>query len=393
MNDFDDIRPFNDSEVPAALARLIADSEMMNLLLSRQFPVLTKILPGIFNLLARPLLRHSLRKLTKNVSTISDFQHHMTNRLVDVLQKSTDCYTFSGLEGLDSDRAYLFMSNHRDIALDPAIICLGLTSVGRNTVRIAIGDNLLSKPFASDLMRVNRSFIVKRSLSGRREKLEALKKLSRYIRHSVSQEEVSIWIAQAEGRAKDGKDKTETALLKMLALSRNSEQSFAAATGELNVIPVSISYEYDPCDSDKASELYAQQNGMTYTKDPFEDLDSIQKGFVDYKGRIQVTFGEPVTDKYESADLLAAEIDRQIHLNYRLFPTNIIAWKMHSDSVDQGVLDTLEKQWPEEDWAAASLRFETRIKQMPEGHQSIAIAAYAAPVDSQLRYFSQIQGL
>lgn len=391
MNNFDDIRPFNDSEVPAALARLIADSEMMNLLLSRQFPVLTQILPGVFNLLARPLLRRSLRKLTKGVSTISDFQHHMTTRLEGVLKNSTDSYQFSGLDGLDPEHAYLFMSNHRDIALDPAIICLGLTSVGRNTVRIAIGDNLLSKPFASDLMRVNRSFIVKRSVSGRREKLEALKNLSRYIRHSLSQEAVSIWIAQAEGRAKDGKDRTDTALLKMLALSKNSEQSFAEATSELNVIPVSISYEYDPCDSDKACELYAQQNGMTYKKDPFEDLDSIKKGFVDYKGRIQVTFGEPVADKYETADLLAAEIDRQIHLNYQLFPTNIIAWQMHSESVDQSVLIELQTQWPEEDWATARHRFETRINSIPRDHQAIAIAAYAAPVDSQLHYSAQSQ--
>ena len=391
MNNFDDIRPFNDSEVPAALARLIADSEMMNLLLSRQFPVITKIFPGIFNLLARPLLRRSLRKLTKDVSTVSDFQHHMTTRLVGVLDISTDSYQFSGLDCLDPERAYLFMSNHRDIALDPAIICLGLTSVGRNTVRIAIGDNLLSKPFASDLMRINRSFIVKRSVSGRREKLEALKNLSRYIRHSLSQEAVSIWIAQAEGRAKDGKDKTDTALLKMLALSKNPEQSFAEATGELNVIPVSIAYEYDPCDSDKACELYAQQNGMTYTKDPFEDLDSIKKGFVDYKGRIQVTFGEPVADKYETADLLAAEIDRQIHLNYQLFPSNIIAWQMHSESVDLNILGDLQNQWPDEDWTLAKHQFETRINSMPQDHQPIAIAAYAAPVDSQLHYSAQSQ--
>ena len=389
MNDFDDIRPFNDSEVPAALARLIADSEMMNLLLSRQFPVLTKIFPGVFNLLARPLLRRSLRKLTKGVSTISDFQHHMTTRLVGVLENSTDSYQFRGLDCLDPERAYLFMSNHRDIALDPAIICLGLTSAGRNTVRIAIGDNLLSKPFASDLMRVNRSFIVKRSVSGRREKLEALKNLSRYIRHSLSQEAVSIWIAQAEGRAKDGKDKTETALLKMLALSRDSEQSFAESTGELNVIPVSISYEYDPCDSDKACELYAQQNGMTYTKDPFEDLDSIQKGFVGYKGRIQVTFGDPVADKYEDADGLAAEVNRQIALNYQLFPTNIIAWTMQVAERQLDVLESLKSLWPKEDWLHAEQRFRDHISALPNEHRAIAVAAYAAPVDNQLHYLSQ----
>lgn len=386
MNDFDDIRPYNDSEVPAALARLVADPELMDVLLSRQFPLLTKVVPDLFNFLARPFLSRSLLNLTRDVSTVSDFQEHMTKRLREVLDRTTDNYQFSGLDNLDSDRAYLFMSNHRDIALDPALVNLGLSIAKRNTVRIAIGDNLLSKPFASDLMRVNRSFIVKRSVTGRRDKLEALKHLSCYIRYSLRTEEVSIWIAQAEGRAKNGCDRTETALLKMLALSKESDQSFAQATGELNIIPVAISYEYDPCDADKACELYAQQEGISYTKDPFEDLDSIQKGFVDYKGRIQITFGEPVSDKYENADLLAAEIDRQIHLYYQLFPTNIIAWKMHCSTVDKKTLDKLKSQWPDEDWTLAEDRFNSRINAMPLHHQAIAIAAYAAPVNSQLQY-------
>ena len=386
MNDFDDIRPYNDSEVPAALARLVADPELMDVLLSRQFPLLTKVVPDLFNFLARPFLSRSLLKLTRDVCTVSDFQEHMTKRLREVLDRTTDNYQFFGLDNLDSHRAYLFMSNHRDIALDPALVNLGLSIAKRNTVRIAIGDNLLSKPFASDLMRVNRSFIVKRSVTGRRDKLEALKHLSCYIRYSLRTEEISIWIAQAEGRAKNGCDRTETALLKMLALSKESDQSFAQATGELNIIPVAISYEYDPCDADKACELYAQQEGISYTKDPFEDLDSIQKGFVDYKGRIQITFGEPVTDKYENADLLAAEIDRQIHLYYQLFPTNIIAWKMHCSTVDKKTLDKLKSQWPDEDWTLAEDRFNSRINAMPLHHQAIAIAAYAAPVNSQLQY-------
>ena len=386
MNDFDDIRPYNDSEVPAALARLVADPELMDVLLSRQFPLLTKVVPDLFNFLARPFLSRSLLKLTRDVCTVSDFQEHMTKRLREVLDRTTDNYQFSGLDTLDSDRAYLFMSNHRDIALDPALVNLGLSIAKRNTVRIAIGDNLLSKPFASDLMRVNRSFIVKRSVTGRRDKLEALKHLSCYIRYSLRTEEISIWIAQAEGRAKNGCDRTETALLKMLALSKESDQSFAQATGELNIIPVAILYEYDPCDADKACELYAQQEGISYTKDPFEDLDSIQKGFVDYKGRIQITFGEPVSDKYENADLLAAEIDRQIHLYYQLFPTNIIAWKMHCSTVDKKTLDKLKSQWPDEDWTLAEDRFNSRINAMPLHYQAIAIAAYAAPVNSQLQY-------
>jgi hypothetical protein len=146
------------------------------------------------------------------------------------------------------------------------MVNLALSDAGMETVRIAIGDNLLSKPFASDLMRVNRSFIVKRSVVGRREKLENLKKLSAYIRHSITNDSASVWIAQREGRAKDGHDRTETALLKMLALSKQKEQSFAQATAELNLVPVAISYEYDPCDVDKGRELYAKEQGEDFLR-------------------------------------------------------------------------------------------------------------------------------
>jgi 1-acyl-sn-glycerol-3-phosphate acyltransferase len=388
MNEFDDIRPFQDSEVPDALARLISDPELLNLLLSRQFPLLYKVSPILFSAVARPFLRRHLHSLTKNVSTVSDFQSHMTSRLAEVLNRTTDNYEFSGLEHLDPDKAYLFMSNHRDIALDPAIVNLGLVNNGRETVRIAIGDNLLSKPFASDLMRINKSFIVKRSVKTRRDKLDALKHLSKYIRQSIKQDNVCIWIAQAEGRAKDGVDKTDTALLKMLALSKDLDQSFALAARDLNIIPVSISYEYDPCDSSKARELHYQKMDLNYTKDPFEDLDSIQKGFVDFKGRIRVTFGNPVDDMCDSADQLAEEIDRQIHLNYKLFPTNIIAWQLQNNEFQDVHLARLKNQWPEEDWNAAEISFKTRINSMPKAHRSIAISAYAAPVASQLRYLT-----
>jgi len=198
MNEFDDIRPYNDTEVPAVIARLIADPEFIDLLLSRKVPLLAKLCPWFL----RPFVRLGLRKLTRDMRTVNDLQVHMSEALVKVLDATTDGYSFGGLDNLDPDKAALYISNHRDIALDPALVCQGLFAAGKDSVRIAIGDNLLSKPFAADLMRVNRSFIVKRSATARREKLEALKQLSRYIRYSISQEQVSIWIAQAEGRAK-----------------------------------------------------------------------------------------------------------------------------------------------------------------------------------------------
>jgi hypothetical protein len=382
MNEFDDIRPYNDAEVPAVIARLIADPEFIDLLLSRKVPLLAKLCPWFL----RPFVRLGLRKLTRDMRTVNDLQVHMSEALAKVLDATTDGYSFGGLDNLDPCKAALYISNHRDIALDPALVCQGLFAAGKDSVRIAIGDNLLSKSFAADLMRVNRSFIVKRSATARREKLEALKQLSRYIRHSISQEKVSIWIAQAEGRAKNGRDRTETALLKMLALSKGEGQDFATATGELNLIPVSISYEYDPCDADKARELYSAQQGTAYVKKEFEDLDTIQKGILGYKGRIHVNFGQPVGEGFENADALAAEVDRQIFSHYQLFPTNIIAWQMQGNS--EGI-EALQQQWPDEDWLKAQTSFQSHIDQIPADHRQIVIDAYAAPVDNQIAYQSK----
>ena len=185
MNQFDDIRPYRDSEVPETLARLIADNEFIDLLLLRKMPLLMRIAPWVFKPLGRLVLRRSLQKLVIHVKSVEDLQFHMTKSLKNVLDKTTDGYSFGGLDQLNPENSYLFISNHRDIALDPAMVNLALRTVDLDTVRIAIGDNLLQKPFASDLMRINRSFIVKRSATGRREKLDALKQLTSYIRHSL----------------------------------------------------------------------------------------------------------------------------------------------------------------------------------------------------------------
>ena len=378
MSEFDDIRPYNDSEVPAVIARLIADPEFIDLLLSRKVPVLAKICPWLL----RPLLRRSLSKAAVDINSVDDLQRYITGSLKALIERTTDGYSVSGLENLDPNKAYLFLSNHRDIALDPAMVNLALSDAGMATVRIAIGDNLLRKPFASDLMRVNRSFIVKRSITGRRDKLEALKKLSRYIRHSISSDGVSVWIAQREGRAKDGHDRTETALLKMLALSKDKETSFAQATAEINLVPVAISYEYDPCDVDKGRELYAKEQGEEYVKQEFEDLDTIQKGFVGYKGRIHLAFGDPIADQYENADSLAEAIDHQVYTNYKLFPSNIVACQILGYTQD---LDRVKSQWPDQDWQDAELRFKDYLNRAPSLYRKIITQGYAAPVLNYLK--------
>ena len=388
MNQFDDIRPYRDSEVSAVISRLIADNEFIDLLLSRRLPKLWRLAPWLLKPIARPLLRRSLRLLTADVTTVADFQDHVKVGLQNSLDKTTDGYAFGGLDQLDPNQAYLFISNHRDIALDPAMVNLALHTVGLDTVRIAIGDNLLSKPFASDLMRVNRSFIVKRSVEGRREKLESLKNLSAYIRHSIVEDKASCWIAQAEGRAKDGNDQTETALLKMLTLSKTKQQTFGEAIGQIKLMPVSLSYEYDPCIVEKTKELYAAKRGEDYIKSEFEDLDSIQKGFLGYKGRVQVNFGDVVGNDFESAEDLAVEVNRQIYSLYQLFPTNIIAWQIQQGTNTEE-LDQLKQQWPEEDWSQAEAKFQQHLNSVPEEQQSLVIDAYAAPVKNQLDYQQQ----
>ncbi|MGB2115683.1 MAG: 1-acyl-sn-glycerol-3-phosphate acyltransferase [Porticoccaceae bacterium] len=385
MNQFDDIRPYRDSEVPKVLSRLIADNEFIDLLLSRRIPILIRLIPWLIKPLARLLLKRSLRKLTVDVETVADFQDHVKVGLQKSLDNTTDGYSFGGLDQLDPNQAYLFISNHRDIALDPAIVNLALHTIELDTVRIAIGDNLLSKPFASDLMRVNRSFIVKRSVEGRREKLESLKTLSAYIRHSVVEDKASCWIAQAEGRAKDGNDRTETALLKMLTLSKTKQQTFSEAIGQINLMPVSISYEYDPCIVEKTRELFAAKQGENYVKTEFEDLDSIQKGFLGYKGRVQVNFGGVMDAVFDTAEDLAVEVDRQIHSLYQIFPSNIVAWKMQQGDDADG-LDQLKQQWPEEDWSQSEAKFKDHLNLVPIEQQSLVIDAYAAPVKNQLDY-------
>ena len=385
MNQFDDIRPYRDSEVPETLDRLIADNEFIDLLLSRKMLGLMGFMPWVIKPIGRLLLRRSLQKLAIQVKSVEDLQFHMTSSLKNILDKTTDGYSFGGLDQLDANKSYLFISNHRDIALDPAMVNLALRTVELDTVRIAIGDNLLKKPFASDLMRINRSFIVKRSATGRREKLDALKTLSSYIRHSIVDEKVSCWIAQAEGRAKDGNDRTETALLKMLTLSKSKQQTFAGAISQLQLMPVALSYEYDPCIVEKANELFAASQGKSYVKTEFEDLDSIQKGFVGYKGRVQVNFGEPITDAFQNAEELAVEIDRQIHCLYQLFPTNILAWQMQEER-DTATVELLKQYWPNENWAEAQNKFNTHLELMPEEQRELVTNIYAAPVIKQLAY-------
>jgi glycerol-3-phosphate O-acyltransferase len=226
------------------------------------------------------------------------------------------------LENLSRDKPCLFISNHRDIAMDPAFVNYMLYHAGFETVDIAIGDNLLKRPFVTDLMRLNKSFIVHRSLKGR-ELLKSSKQLSEYIHHCIETNR-SAWIAQREGRAKDGVDRTDTALLKMLSLAKR-ELGLQESLNFLQIVPVAISYEFDPCDTLKADELYQKAELGSYQKDEQSDIHSIVTGMIGFKGHVHVSFGVPVQLSSDAAEAAAAQIDAQIIHNYLLQPTNFLA--------------------------------------------------------------------
>ena len=315
---FDDIRPFNDSEVNQYLRLLIEDKDF------------EYILQFIFKDQAKI---DQVKVVLANIHTVKDLQLKFVYQLINdlILEKSTDGLTSSGLESLDKNVSYLFISNHRDIILDAAIMNYLIVLKGMNTTEIAIGNNLLIEKWIEYAVKLNRTFVVRRNLPAR-ELLMASKKLSEYIRRDITQKNTSVWIAQREGRTKDGNDKTQQALLKMLNLSNTKE--FADGFKELRIVPLSISYEIEPCGLSKVAELYKRQTeGFEKTQD--DDLRSMGQGLVRPKGHVHFGFGEPISAQI---DLLSTEgsvsaqiekfaelIDQQIYSNFKLWPNNYIA--------------------------------------------------------------------
>lgn len=373
---FADIRPYRNEEVAAVLARLLDDREFLDTVASFRLGRVGTLLPA----LVRPLVRYALAREVRGVADVGAMQSIIKHYMDRMIEDTTGGFSVSGLEHLDPVSPYLYMSNHRDIAMDPAFINYALHGAGYETVRIAIGDNLLTKPWVSDLMRLNKSFIVKRSVSGPRELLAASKKLANYIQHSLQQEHVPVWIAQREGRAKDGIDRTEPVVIKMLSMSRDKKtQEFDSHIAGLGIVPVAISYELDPCDALKANELYQLASEGAYTKGAQEDVASIGRGISGNKGRVHVSFGTPLGAGLTTADMAAAEIDRQVITEYCLHPTNIYAYEMLNPDAP-ALPDTLTA----EPGDCTREEFERRINAMPEPHRPYALAIYANAVVSKL---------
>jgi hypothetical protein len=372
--EFDDIRPFKDDEVEGVLLRMLADEDFINFISRYRAPVLSRI----FARLVKHRVRTVLSRQTKHIDSIAKFQHLIADYVTGLIRESTTSFEHQGVDRLEKQKGYLFISNHRDIATDSMLVDHALHFSGYDTARIAIGDNLLQRPFATDLMRLNKSFIIKRSAEGAKNIYAALLQSSRYIVHSLN-ETHSVWIAQSEGRAKDGMDSTDPALIKMLTLS---QRKFSGSYGELieslNIVPVSIAYEYDPCDLLKAKELYHVEKDGFYVKPSGEDLLSLVKGLSEFKGRVMLRIGDPLSSGFLSPEEVAAELDHQILRNYELYPPNYIAlslideqpyqdaWQAHRE--DHRFTETEQKN------------FNERLMLCPEEHQPYFLRMYANPL-------------
>jgi 1-acyl-sn-glycerol-3-phosphate acyltransferase len=318
--DFDEIRPYRDEEIPNMMTKLLED------------PVFIRILKKLFQ---EDIKFREIEEAMRQTSTIESFQvRFMVPFLENIINTSSKGLFIGGLENLEKDQSYLFISNHRDIVLDSALLNVLMYKHGYKATEIAMGSNLLVYQWIEDLSRINRSFIVKRNIPVK-QMLESSKILSEYIRDRIRENYDSIWIAQREGRAKDGFDQTQPSLLKMLNMSNKSD--FVQGFADLKIVPMAISYEIEPCGNEKVAELLKRQANLDFQKTEIDDILSMASGLKNQKGRIQIQFGAPVVgdlikdfigkeNTNDQLKKLAEYIDKQIYRNYRLYPNNYIAY-------------------------------------------------------------------
>ena len=316
--EFDEIRPYNDEELPQIFEELIADPAFQK--------AATDAIPNVpFELLAQKI-RACKSKL--------DFQETFCYGILwKIAADHTDGLTLDHTALPDKSKAYTYVSNHRDIILDSGFLSILLIDQGMDTVEIAIGDNLLVYPWIKKLVRVNKSFIVQRALT-MRQMLESSARMSRYMHYTINEKKQSIWIAQREGRAKDSNDRTQDSVLKMLAMG--GEGDLIDRLMEMNIAPLAISYEYDPCDFLKAQEFQLKRDIEGYKKTTQDDLISMQTGLFGYKGKVHFQTAPCINDKLEQLDRslpkqelfsgISACIDRRIHGNYRIYSGNYVAY-------------------------------------------------------------------
>jgi len=357
---FDDIRPYRNDEVATVIKKLINEPALQSSIASIKLPSLHKSAPK----LAQLVVKMYLKVRVKNVKSIDDIQQEVAKYLYHLIETSCSNFSYHGIDKIDPNKPSLFISNHRDIVLDVALVNMALYQSGITTVEAAVGDNLLNQPWVSDLMRLNKSFIVKRSEKTKRAMLTASKQLSSYIHHTLSDNQQNIWIAQREGRAKDGIDKTNSALISMLLLNKGKQTPIAEYLEQLNIIPVAISYEFDPCDRDKAKELAEKEATGEYKKSENEDFESITRGLVGKKGHVHIEFCDPILGNFEDSKAIAKAIDTKIIENYKLYESNQKAYELLNNN----------------DVPASENPLNNRLQQLTSEQKQWLLTMYANPV-------------
>ncbi|MCE7058002.1 1-acyl-sn-glycerol-3-phosphate acyltransferase [Algoriphagus sp. AGSA1] len=370
MSQFDSIRPFYDAEANAAIRKII-DDPMLEAMMSFTFPTDT---------------REHWKDLMVHTHSLRDFQINFIYPGVQkVLEKSSDGLSTGGFEQLEPNTAYLFISNHRDIILDTSLLNACLYENGLVLTTSAIGDNLIQKPFLHTLSRLNRNFAIKRGLQGR-ALLESSQLASAYIRKSLLTENRSVWTAQREGRTKDGNDATQRGVLKMLTLAEEGRNPFGFFE-KIKLVPVSISYEYDPTDVLKMPELLAKSRDEKYVKSENEDFLNLLRGIIGTKKRIHLqvngileeevkTINASEQSPGDKLEQLAALIDRKIWQGYRLWPSNYIAHDQLSQS------STYAEHYTEAEKNAFLQRMNQKIETHNEFLTKSFLAMYANPVNN-----------
>jgi len=374
MLKFDTIRPFYDAEINEAIHKVI-NHPMMKALMNFTFPDIEDA-----------VWKDQLRK----THSIRDFQcNFIYHSIQKVLEKSSDGLTTSGFEKLESNTSYLFISNHRDIILDTSLLNTCLFEHGLVMTASAIGDNLVKKAFLHTLAKMNRNFLVQRGLSPR-EMLQSSKLLAEYIGQLLLRENRSVWIAQREGRTKDGNDMTNPGVLKMVAMG-SDEKNLMDYFKKIKIVPVSISYEYDPTDALKMPQLMAEANNEIYIKEENEDFKTLLSGIMGQKKRIHIHVGDVLDTELDTIaaqtdnsnkriQALAQVIDDSILSTYKLWPTNYIAYDLVNKT------DNYSDKYSENEKSLFERRLEIRIDENNPIALQGFLAMYANPVVNKLKY-------
>lgn len=374
MSKFDSIRPYYDSEVNEALC------------VSLNHPMLKAMMNFTFPDVADEVWKEQLKK----THSIRDFQINFVYQSIQkVLEKSSDGLTTSGFEKLERNTPYLFISNHRDIILDTSLLNVSLFDHGLVMTASAIGDNLVKKDFVLKLSKLNRNFLVQRNLSPR-ELLQSSKLMSEYMYHLLNKENRSVWIAQREGRTKDGNDATHQGVLKMVAMA-SDENNVMDFFKKLKIVPVSISYEYDPTDALKMPQLLAQAKDEVYIKEKNEDFITLLSGIIGQKKRIHIHVGDIIQHELDmiksdfdnsnkQIQALANVIDDSILQNYKLWPTNYIAYDILHQT------EQFASYYTKEEKQLFQRRFEMRIDTDNPTVRDGFLAMYANPVVNKMKY-------